>query len=416
MTNDTSPFRRPTPGESEASAAAPGDLARFAPPQAPGEDYWRHVRSAFDLKPGWTFFNHGTQGPTPLNVTAVYHAAIDELSHDPASNPRDRIQSVRNRLARFVAVDPAEIALTRSTTEGMNIFAHGLDWKPGDEVIIGTHEHFGGVQPYQTLRDRFGIRIIEIDSPVWPATNDQIVAAYEAALTSATRLIVVSHVNYVTGLRAPIRELADLAHRNGVLISVDGAQSLGVLPLDLGNSNVDHYAGSGQKWFLAGTGTGFSYIKREVQDRVWPTSGYHDLNAAQDNPWAGQRYERVGQKNVPSLLAIGAAVDLHNTIGPETIAGRVADLATRLRSGLKSIPGVRLWTGDDPAFTAGLTTFSANCIASADLVQTLRSDFQIVIRPIQHAEVDAVRVSTHFFNSPEEVDRLVSVVDSLTAR
>jgi len=414
VTNDISSLRRPSQDEKAASAAAPESLAWFAPPPILDEGYWRLVRSGFNLRPGWTFLNHGTLGPTPLAVTAAYHASIDELAQDPGSNPRDRIQSVRNRLAQFVNVDPGEVSLTRSTTEGMNIFAHGLDWKPDDEVIIGTHEHFGGLQPFQTLRDRFGIKIVTINSPVSPATNDQIVAAYATALTPRTRLIVVSHVNYVTGLRAPIQELADLAHRNGLLISVDGAQSFGVLPLDLRKSDVDHYAGSGQKWFLAGTGTGFSYIKRELHDRVWPTSGYHDLNAAHDNPYAGQRYERVGQKNVPSLLAIGAAVDLHATIGSENVAGRVAELATRLRRGLKTVPGVRLWTGDEPALTAGLTTFSAIGITSSDLVESLRKDFQIVIRPIQHAEVDAVRVSTHFFNSAEDIDHLISAVSSIT--
>jgi len=114
VTNDSG---RPFPGEHAASE----DVDRFRSPQVPGEDYWRLVRSGFDLKPGWTFFNHGTLGPTPAAVTAAYHASIDELAGDPGSNQRDRIQSVRDRLAQFVNVDPGELALTRSTTEGMNI-------------------------------------------------------------------------------------------------------------------------------------------------------------------------------------------------------------------------------------------------------------------------------------------------------
>lgn len=417
MTGDFSPV---PPHVDAADAASSPDSWRSddqpSPPQAPDDAYWRSVRSQFDLKPGWAFLNHGTLGPTPRGVSEISHRIIDELARDPASNLRDGITAVRARLAAFINAGSDEVALTRSTTEGMNIFAHGLDWQPGDEVVLGTHEHFGGVQPYQTLQERVGIRIVEVALPPPPVTAERILAAYEAALTPRTRVIVVSHVSYVTGLVVPIRELAALAHARGVLISVDGAQSFGVLPLDLRGSDVDHYAGSGQKWFLAGTGTGFSYIKRELHESVWPLAGYHNPAADQHGPYAGLRYERVGQKNVPSLFAIGAALDLHAAIGPQIIARRVGDLASRLRGGLQEIPGVRLWTGDNPALTAGLTTFGIDNLAPATIVSTLRDEFRIVIRPINHAEVNGVRASTHFFNEPEEVDQLVAAVRVLTER
>jgi selenocysteine lyase/cysteine desulfurase len=382
----------------------------------PDETYWRKVRSEFTLEPGYTFLNHGTLGPTPHAVTDVIHRSVDDLSRDPGSDflaLKTQIDAVRSKLARFVNADIDEVSLTRSTTEGMNIFAHGLDWKPDDEVILNTHEHFAAVQPYQTLRDRYGIKIVTIDVPAVPDSAEQIIAAYRNALTPRTRVIVVSHVSYVTGLLAPIQALADLAHRHGVLISVDGAQSVGVLPLDLRASDVDHFAGSGQKWLLAGSGTGITYIKRAVQPKVWPLQGYHNPNADRDGPYAGQRYERVGQKNIPSLLAIGAALDFHTAIGTETIALRIRELAARLRSGLKVIPGVTLSTANDPELTAGLTTFSIANLAPADTVKALKERYQIIVRPIIHAEVSAVRASTHVLNTRDDVDHLVEAVCSL---
>ena len=416
MTDNIDQLQRNDAGQREKASLETEQFGKFGDNSQYSEKKWRSIRLQFDLRSGWTFLNHGTQGPTPRAVTDVYHRIIDELAQDPAANLREGINSVRERLARFVNADTDEVALTRSTTEGMNIFAHGLDWKPGDEVVIGTHEHFGGVQPYQTLRERVGIKIVDVEIPAPPVTVEQIITAYKNALTSRTRLIVVSHVSYVTGLVAPIRELAELAHREGLLISVDGAQSFGVLPIDLRNSGVDHYAGSGQKWFLAGTGTGISYIRRELHKTVWPLSGYHDLKADQHGPYAGQRYERVGQKNVPSLFAIGAALDFQVTIGAENISQRVRELSARLRSGLRDIPAVRLWTADDPALTAGLTTFTTGDIAPAEFVKALQEKYQIVIRPIKHAEVNAVRASTHFFNEPEEVDRLVSATRLLVGQ
>jgi len=388
------------------------DINALRPAGQPDDAYWRKVRSHFDLKPGYTFLNHGTLGPTPRAVSTVYHDHIDALAQDPGSDYlalKDLIDNVRKRLAHFVNADLDEVTLTRSTTEGMNIFAHGLDWKEGDEVLIGTHEHFGGVQPYQTLQQRYGVRIVPVEVPTPTESNEQVIAAYEKAITPRSKLIVVSHVSYVTGLLSPIAELAELAHRHGLLISVDGAQSFGVLPVDLHASGVDHYAAAGQKWLLAGTGTGFSYIRRDVQPSVWPLFGFHDLNQVDESPFAGQRYERAGQKNIPSLIGIGTAVDVHSAIGPDAIFARIRDLAGRLRQGLKRIPGVTLWTPDTPDLTAGLTTFSFGD-DPLDLFKTLRERHRIIIRPIVHAEVSAVRVSTHFFNTEEEVDRLVSVL------
>jgi selenocysteine lyase/cysteine desulfurase len=140
------------------------------------------------------------------------------------------------------------------------------------------------------------------------------------------------------------------------------------------------------------------------------------VEASCDWYYAGQRYERVGQKNIPSLLAIGAALDLQAAIGPQNIVQRIRELAAQLRAGLRSIPEIRLWTADDPALTAGLTTFTTGDLPPGDFVTALREKYQIAIRPINHADVNAARASTHYFNSPEEVDLLISAARSLISR
>jgi selenocysteine lyase/cysteine desulfurase len=384
------------------------------PAGEPDEAYWQKVRLQFNLNDGLTFLNNGTCGPTPREVVSTHERYDHELSANPSDNFRFReLDAVRKKLADFVNASPDEIALTHSTTEGINIFAHGLDWKPGDEALIGKFEHFGGFEPYQTLEKRFGAKIVWVDVPAVPESPEQIVRAYEAALTPRTRVILVSQVQYVTGLVAPIKELADLAHSRGALLSVDGAQSFGVLPLDVRASGLDHYAGAGQKWLLAGTGTGFSYFRQDLQDRIWPLYGHHDPESKPGGSRSARRYERGGQINIPAALGIVPALDLQLTIGKANIEARARQLGTRLRAGLSEIPGVKLWTSTNPRLSANISSFDVRDLPPGGVVKLLFEREHIQVRAARLGEVSAIRVSTHFYNTPDEVDHLLKAVRAL---
>jgi selenocysteine lyase/cysteine desulfurase len=385
---------------------------------APDEAYWRRVRSQFNLIGGLTFLNNGTLGPVPRVVSELHERWDRTLSEDPTNSFRSaELDVVRKQLAGFVNAGPDEVALTRSTTEGMNIFAHGLPWKAGDEVILSTLEHFGVTDAYKGVEQRSGIKIRTIELPAIPESVDQVVGAYEQAITANTRVIVVSHVAYVNGLVLPIKELADLAHRKGLLISVDGAQSFGVLPLDVQALGLDHYAAPGQKWLLAGTGTGFTYIRKDLQDRVQPLMGYFSPEGRRGggppiHPSA-RRYEQNGQYNIPAALGIGAALDLQLAIGRSNIETRARELSTRLRSGLKEIRGAKLSTSTDPRFAANLTTLALGEQSPSDVAKALLDRAGIVVRTVKTETVNGIRVSTHFYNHPDEIDRLLGVVRAL---
>jgi len=372
----------------------------------PDEAYWWKVRSQFNIIDGMTFMNNGTEGPVPRMVLEANERYFREIAENPSNNyRREEVDQVRAVLAGFVGVDAEEIAVTRSTTEGMNIFTHGLDWKAGDEVIFCTHEHGGGIGPYTTLAKRHGVNIVRIEIPSPPESVDQIVGLYEKAITPRTKVIMVSHMTYVTGLVTPVKELADLAHRRGLLISVDGAHPLGMLDLNLKAMNVDHYSAAGQKWLMCGTGTGMCYIKREVQDRVWPLMG-----PPGDPKDGAKKYESFGQRDVPSALGMTAGVDLQLAIGKTHVERRVRELSTRFRTGVKNIPGVKMWTSEDPQFAAGLTLFSVRDIPMANVQQAILNRDRIYIRTMSTGNLNACRAATHIYNMPEEVDRLVESI------
>jgi selenocysteine lyase/cysteine desulfurase len=306
----TAAFAQSPRGAGPGVERAP-ELDQLQPAGAPDEAYWRKIRSQFSLRDDLAFLNTGTCGPVSRPVVDVQDHYSRELARDPSNNFRgSELSSVRKRLAGFVNASPEEIALTHSTTEGVNLFAHGLDWKPGDEVLLGTQEHFSVHEAYLWVEKRYGAHIVWVDIPVAPERVEQVVALYAKAITPRTRVVALSEVAYTSGLRLPLKELSDLAHDRGALVSVDGAQAFGVVPLDVKATGTDHYAAPGQKWLLAGTGTGFSYIRKDVQEKVWPLTGYVDAKGSggKGSP-PGNRYERSGQVNIPATAGVAAAVD-----------------------------------------------------------------------------------------------------------
>jgi len=315
-----------------------------------------------------------------------------------------------------VGADADEIVLTRSTTEGIKIFCHGLELKAGDEVLMGSLDHPETFDVYRSREERHGIRINVVDLPMPAQSADQLLSLYEKAITPRTRVLVATHAVYVNGTLFPIKALAEMAHRHGLLISVDGAHGIGQLDLNLHDLGIDHYSCSGQKWLLAGTGTGVCYVKREVQRQV--LSDIHvDANVV-----GARKYERSGQRNIPTALGMGAAVDFHSAVGKKNIEMRDRELNMRVKMGLKDIPGVKVWTPSPAELSTGVTTFSIGDFPSANIVKAVmdleginivRLPYQVPYYRTPGPVLNAARASTHFYNSPAEVDRLIKAVRTI---
>ncbi|MFC1659993.1 aminotransferase class V-fold PLP-dependent enzyme [Gemmatimonadota bacterium] len=396
--------------EPRKSAASLDDLKA---PENLDEAYWWRVRSQFNIQDGLTFMNNGTFGPPPRVVMDEHTKIQRELSADPRNNYRsDELHENKTVLGEFFGANPEEIAYMRSTTEGMNNFANGIDLKAGDEVLMNTHEHPGGYGAYRTLERHLGIKVNEIEIPIVPDSVDQVVELYENAITPKTRAIVVSHITYITGLLTPVKELSEMAHRRGLLISVDGAHPPGMIALDFHDLGCDHYAAAGQKWLLAGSGTGLGYFKQEIQDQIHPLMGPDGHE--EDGKWVmhedAGRYENCGQRNIPAALGMKTAVEFQTMIGKANIEARVRQLATQFRQGLLEIPGVKLQTPLDPNLSAGLTHFSIEDVPMNNVRQGIMDLGRIHIRTSSRGEVTGCRASTHFYNMPDEIDELLRCV------
>ena len=382
-------------------------------PKEPDEAFWWEVRRQFNIQDGLTFMNNGTFGPPPRVVLDEHTRIQRDLATDPRANYRsEELHKNKAVLAEFFGATPEETAYMRSTTEGMNNFANGIDFREGDEVLMNTHEHPGGYGAYQMMEHRLGIKIKEIDIPILPESVDQVVELYERAITSRTRVIVVSHITFISGLLTPVKELSEMAHRRGLLISVDGAHPPGMIDVDFHDLGCDHYAAAGQKWLLAGTGTGLAFFKEEIQDQIHPLMGADGHE--EDGQWVmhedADRYEHCGQRHISSALGMRTAVEFQKKIGKENIEGRVRQLATRLREGLLEIPGVHLQTPMDPKMGAGLTHFSIEGVPMDRVRDGIMDLGSIHIRTSSRGSTSGCRASTHFYNMPEEVDELLRCI------
>jgi len=318
--------------------------------------------------------------------------------------PRKK-QEVRSKVAKFINASPDEVVITRNTTEGMNFVANGLDLKEGDEVLLSNMEHPSGTHPWKLKEKRYGIKIKEVPIGFPPKNVDEIVDAFQMAITPKTKVISISHTVYISGLISPLKELSKMAHEKGVLVLADSAHGIGMLNLDMKKLGIDFFATSPYKWLGAPTGVGVLYVRKEVQDRLWPTIA----SSGWDNFQNARKYETLGQRADALTIALGEAIDFQSAIGKERIERRIKALAGYLKGELKRIPGVRLHTSEDPYLSGGLTAFSIEGIKAPHLVNYVREKYNIVIRTIGREEDSTygVRVSSHIYISYKHVDMLL---------
>ena len=378
-------------------------------------EYWARVRREFLVSDELAYMNSGTLGPTPRSV---YYAVVDgfrALASDPGRESRRQEaaqEDLREMLAEFVRCGADEVALTRNTTEGMSFVANGLDLKAGDEVLCSFHEHPGGLEPWKIKAKRHGVVVKELEFPIPPPDPADILNRFEDAITARTRVISVSHITWPTGCMLPVKELAALARPRGILTLVDGAHALGMLALDLEEIGADFYASSPYKWLGAPVGTGFLFLKRESQERLWPTVASMDW----DDPEGGaRRYDRLSQRAGPLLQATIKAIEFQNAIGRERIERRVRALAARLRERLEEIPEVRTYASAHPELCCGLIGFTLDGFDRQAVVDALWDRHQVWVRETDMG-LNTVRASTHHYNTGAQVDRLAEGLRDIVRR
>lgn len=376
------------------------------------EAYWRSLRAQFPLQEDPVYLNTGGLGPAPQIVLDIV-AQVSGRLQEHSETGRDGFEPAREAMARFLGAAPDEVCFVRNTTEGNSIIACGLDLKEGDEVIFESHAHPGGSFPWLNQAERRGIAVRLFDPDSTSAEAN--VAKVRALITSRTKVVQVSHITCTTGLVFPVRALAELAHSRGAWFHVDGAQVAGMVPLDLHALGCDSYAFSGHKWLGGPHETGVLYIRRDRLGEVALSgAGAHSGDIAmlpgEIAVASGASRHEYGTRNAALIAGLAEAVQFQERVGRERIAARDSDLATRIQRGIAGIEGIETLTPQVPALRAGIVSFRHLRAGAHKMFGYLMGEHRLRCRPVTEQGLEAMRVSTHIFNSPAECDRVIAAV------
>lgn len=383
----------------------------------PDEEYWEEIRQLYALPETRTYLNTGGLGPSPTPVMARFQELTAELQTISETGHR-YIEEARAPVAQFLGADETEISFTRNATEGNATIASGLRLSAGDEIVIDAHAHPGGAIPWLNLLKERGV-VIKLFEPDAPAPEG-IIKRIADQITPRTRVIQISHVTAPTGILLPAREVGLLAHDRGCWFHIDGAQSAGMLPIDLHDIGCDSFATSGHKWLGAPHGTGILYIRKDRLDDVFPTEvgAYSDDGYSLPDRFeyiASSRRHESGTRNAPLVEGIRTACAFMGEIGMERVRERGLELTEMLRSGLEEIESIEVLSPDRRELRGSILTFKSSRLDFATLNRALGSTYKLRLRVVTERDLNAIRVSLHVFNTPAEVARIVeSVSDALT--
>ncbi|MCI0356205.1 MAG: aminotransferase class V-fold PLP-dependent enzyme [Acidobacteria bacterium] len=349
----------------------------------------------------------------PERSATLHHIAMDDM----------RAQA-RPQVARLIHAHEEEIALVESTTHGLNIATESIPLERGERVLVCELEFLEVAIPWCQKQKELGI---EID--VVPHRNGKIcVADIADRIGPRTRVLAISSVQWSNGFRCDLGALSALCRDRGVWLVVDAIQQLGAIPIDVEATPIDILTCGGHKWLNAPFGAGFLYIRRDALPRLRPTLGGYLSLETPAGGWGNyfqtpsitpvrdyrfveeaRRYEVGGTSNYPGAIGLAASLQLINELGPRRIAGRIYELTDYLIAGLDRL-GVEVVTPREPEHRSGIVTFTLRSPQKnlALMEQLLERKVLVSVRYTSH--VGGVRVSCHFFNSPAELDRLLSTV------
>ncbi|WP_228851569.1 aminotransferase class V-fold PLP-dependent enzyme [Aegicerativicinus sediminis] len=384
-----------------------------------GDSYWNMVRKQFPLKEGQTYFNNGTMGPTPgyvldkmMHHMMYYNTEAATIDYKNGSGPEllsgyFPYEELRKKLGTIVNADFKELSITQNATIGMNFVGNGLDLKEGDEIINTNQEHGGGFGVWQLLAKRKGCIYKQAIMPEPANDPQQIIDAIFKEANSKTKVIAVPHIISGYGTLMPVKEICAEARKRGIFTVLDGAQCVGHVKVDVKEIGCDAYYSSLHKWLLAPPGSGLLYVNKQVVGSIWSTLASYNWDNHDDH---GFRLMQNGTGSPYQITGYDAAVDFYNTIGENRWLGRIKELGMYLRNGLKDIPHVTIHSSINENMAAGITTYSVKGLSGPELQKTLWERERLQPRSIGG---ELLRHSVHIYNSKEEIDRALKVIETL---
>jgi len=391
----------------------------------------QEVRKDFPiLKTGVIYLDSTASSLTPepvlhkmLEFYHQYRANVERGVHHLSQKASEEYERAHTKVAHFInAKSDSEIIMTRNTTEGINIVSNGLNWKKGDKIVTSLIEHHSNFIVWLRVKNQHHVDL-EIVRPSEPAEQGLLdLADFEKAVDDKTKLVAITHVSNVLGTITPVREITEIAHEHGAYVLIDGAQSVPHMKVDVQKIGCDFLAFSGHK-MCAPTGASALYIREDLMKEVEPLCigggtiadvgvDYYKL---EEN---STRFE-AGTPAIAESIGLGAAVDYLQNLGMENIESYEKELTKQMYEEFMKLPKVKLY-GPEPKNKIGITAFNVSGLNSHDVALALDVSANIMVRSGHQCALPlmkniirkpgSVRASVYFYNTRDEIDKLVSVV------
>ena len=382
-------------------------LDKVEPPLSTSDKDWKSIRSHFIIDKNISYMNNASLGMPPLSVVQSINKGYQSISKEPLHGKHD----LQNHISEFVipqlantfGVGSKEIVLTRNASEALDIQAHSINLERGDEILISSQEHPAGLRPWLVRQKNDGIKLKKVFIPSPLISVSDTLSRISDAITSKTKAISFCHVTR-GGHLYPVKQIVKMAKNRNLLTLIDGAQAAGQFPINLKEIGCDAYSVSLHKWILAPAGTGFLYINNEAKERV--TSPF-----VHENEPELSGFNPPGTKDFPVRSAIGTALDYINSIGLLKIEKRCRSLSNYLKAGLSQIDSITILSSPKDHLSApGSTIFEKKGLDAFESVPMMENLISTHIDEHVRDGHNAIRVSTHIYNTKQQIDRLLEAL------
>ena len=375
----------------------------------PGNVDRASVREHFLIPDEVTVLNAANLCPAPRPVLEAVQTHTARLDSEPFPSYRSEILSAKERtrdlLASHLRVSPEEILITRNTSEANNWVSNGLSLGPGDEVLIFSDNHPSNNSAWKRKAERFGYAVAEVPHVDPHPGAEYYLDAFEQAITTRTRVLSFMQHTNTSGDVFPVRELCAMAQERGIITLVDGAQSFGLMDVDLSEWQPDFFSGSAHKWPCGPKETGVLFVNQRIHEDFWPTM----YSAYSGSRGLSRTHEGMGQRDTPALHTFGTQIEFLQTIGQDEIEARSRELATMLVEELSALDGIRMWTPSQADRRGAVVTFQPGPLQGRQVIAALEDD-GIVAAARGGSDRPGVRFSPHFYNTESDIERAVAAI------
>ena len=379
---------------------------------AGNEDFWTGIRNGYKLKPDYINLENGYYNFLPESLLEDFISHVREVNYQGSYYMRtvqfDKKKNIAARLAAMAGCSPDELIITRNTTESLDMIIGGYHWSAGDEAVMAEQDYGSMLEMFKLVAKRYGVVNKIVSVPNHPSSDEEIVNLYASAITSKTKLLMVSQMINITGQILPVQKICDMAHSKGVDVMVDGAHAFAHIQFSIADLHCDFYGASLHKWLSTPLGAGMLYVKKGKAEKIWPllAEGGKDDNDI-------TRLNHIGTHPVHTDLAIANAIDYHNKIGADKKEARLRFLQKYWTDKVRNIPNVVVNTPVDPVRSCGIANVGIKTMKPGLLAETLLKKYNIYTVAIDGANVHGCRITPNLYTMPQDLDVLVKALKEL---